>query len=329
MMTPTRRSGTAGEEPHETEAPAAQAPLTFARRLRRPRLRTLRGGLRYPRTACSTTVWPCGQDDLIGETGVIATWLLTAVAKIVCAYTQPGHRVLLLAPPPHGATPTPTRSVKVRTQLWRDPYAGLLEAAWTVVRLGRGIQTHTVGSRSDRPLDAHGVPRESEASPGLRSAHSGHAYLGGPRPDGGPEADTPDAHRSPDRFDLIIAASGPRVLDWLRLADWATALTLNGILAIVTHGDNFGERVSDPAGSIVRAAHHAGLRYLDRIALLRIPVHNGALNAAASSAFESARIPDTSSTTSVRHAQVHADLLVFTRQHDLAEIASSEDTSDE
>jgi hypothetical protein len=118
-------------------------------RIPRARLRALR----RPRPARPSTVWPCAQDDLHEGTGVLANWLLTAVSKIVTTYTQPGQRVLLIAPSPFIAPPASWPSTAIRTRPRRGPYDGLLEAGWTVVRLGRGIQTQTAGARPD-PLDS-------------------------------------------------------------------------------------------------------------------------------------------------------------------------------
>src|SRR5438093_213698 len=82
-----------------------------------------------------TTVWPCGGDRRSDGSGLLAEWLLRAVVKIVTLYTAPGARVLILEPPvaPAGATS--------RGKTGCESLAGLAEAAWTVARLGRSVQT--------------------------------------------------------------------------------------------------------------------------------------------------------------------------------------------
>lgn len=234
--------------------------------VRKPSLR--RGG-RPTRPAQPNTIWPCGQDDLCEGTGLLANWLLTAVAKTVTTYTQPGQRVLLLGPAPYL-----TSSVtSVRRQSELGPYAGLHEAGWTVVRLGRSVQTHTAIAPSAEQHDVGPVQCESE----------------------------------PDRYDLILAAADPAWLDWFRPSGWADMLTPTGTLAVITRGARSGGRFIDPAERLVRAARDAELRYLDRIALLRVPLRD-VLRFHPASAL---------------HRQVHDDLLVFGRSVSPARIAES------
>lgn len=238
--------------------------------VRRPSLR--RGG-RPARPAPPTTIWPCGQDDLCEGTGLLASWLLTAVAKTVTTYTQPGQRVLLLHPAPYL-----TSSVtSVRRQSELGPYAGLHEAGWTVVRLGRSVQTHTAIAPSAEQRDVGPVDSES----------------------------------TPDRYDLVLVAADPSMLDWFCPSNWVDMLDPVGTLAVITRGARSGGRFIDPAERLVRAAHDAGLRYLDRIALLRVPVHE---------------------VLSVRPAPglrspVHDDLLVFGRPAGSTRAAESGDDS--
>ncbi|WP_143466798.1 hypothetical protein [Lentzea kentuckyensis] len=232
--------------------------------VRRPSLR--RGG-RSARPAQPNTIWPCGQDDLCEGTGLLANWLLTAVAKTVTTYTQPGQRVLLLQPAPHL-----TSSVtSVRRQSELGPYAGLHEAGWTVVRLGRSVQTHTAIAPSAEQHDVGPVDSES----------------------------------TPDRYDLVLAAADPSMLDWFCPSNWVDMLDPAGTLAVITRGARSGGRFIDPAERLVRAAHDAGLRYLDRIALLRVPLRE--LQRAA--------------VGPVWHSQVHDDLLVFGRSPSPAALA--------
>ncbi|GAB3474346.1 hypothetical protein [Amycolatopsis cihanbeyliensis] len=98
---------------------------------------------------------------------------------------------------------------------------------------------------------------------------------------------------------------------------------------MITHGDRSRDRLTDPADSLVRAAHRAGLRYLDRIALLRIPVRDGALAVASPATHPRPQAPARPAATPARHTQVHDDLLVFSRQPAPTEVADGEETSHE
>ncbi|MBB5801318.1 hypothetical protein F4560_001086 [Saccharothrix ecbatanensis] len=128
----------------------------------------------------------------------------------------------------------------------------------------------------------------------------------------------------PDRFDLIIAAAEPFALDELRPTNWAGFLNPNGTLAVVTHCDRSTGRLIDPAGPLVRAAHHASLSYLDRIALLQTcfpaPSSTGSRGCP--------DVPPQQTTAPVRHIQAHADLLLFTRRTDLLGSNCGDETSD-
>ncbi|MFI5593539.1 hypothetical protein ACIA5G_51535 [Amycolatopsis sp. NPDC051758] len=262
-----------------------------------------RVNLRNPRPARPSTVWPCAQDDVLAGTGLLAGWLLTAIIKIVTTYTRPGQRVLLVEPAPY-LSPSASRPVRgPRGRSLPGPYAGLHEAGWTVVRLGRGVRTQTAVAVPGPVGEQHGAaPDESESGPGPLAR--------GPVPDEfaghGRGRDPVTSTSGPDRYDLVIIATEPRALDWFRPADWADLLTSIGTLAVITHGHREPGRVMDPAGPLVRAAHHVGVRYLDRVALLRVPVRDGALAAAAPAAQIFA--------APIRHLPVHDDLLVFTRQ---------------
>ncbi|MEV6444706.1 hypothetical protein [Amycolatopsis sp. NPDC051716] len=330
-MTPTHGNDSPGDDSQEhghTDPPTIPIPLPQTRRA--PRLRTLRLALRHPRPVRSSTVWPCAQDDLREGTGLLANWLLTAVIKIVTNYTQPGQRVLLLDAAPYLAPPASWPTTAVRNRPWRGPYAGLLEAGWTVVRLGRGIQTQTAVAHPD-PVGEHPVdgPAESESGPGLPAESPSADHAVGPSTDRAAEPDPAATGHGPDRYDLIITAAEPHTLDWFRPTDWTGLLTPTGTLAVITHGDRSGSRLTDPAGVLVRTAHHAGLRYLDRIALLRVPVRDGALAAATPATRDRSQAPSGRSTSTVRHTQVHDDLLVFTAQPAPNGTADGEETSDD
>jgi hypothetical protein len=246
--------------------------------------------------------------------------LLTAVVKIVTTYTQPGQRVLLLAPAPFATAVTTRPSTSARTWTAPGPYAGLLEAAWTVVRLGRGVQTQTVGPPLENlPNDTPRIPSTRFSSPGPDPDRAPVGpvpdNVSEPCPTGRPDLDCPTTAPGPDRFDLVITAAEPRTLDWLRPTDCAALLTQTGTLAVITHGDRSRGRLGDPAGPLVTAVHHAGLRYHDRIALLRVPIRNGQLALGATASYGPFRPPHGLGTTAVRHTQAHDDLLVFVRHH--------------
>ncbi|GLZ30830.1 hypothetical protein Lesp02_30190 [Lentzea sp. NBRC 105346] len=272
----------------------------------------------------------CAQEDLREGTGSLANWLLAAVIKIVTTYTQPGQRVLLLAPAPYLAPPASRPTTLVHHRPQHDPYVGLHEAGWTVARLGRGVQTQTAVAHSEPVAECTvNEPAESESGPGLTTESPSVGHTVGPSADRLRESDSATTGHGSDHYDLIITAVQPRTLDWFHPADWADVLTPTGTLAIVTQGDRSSGRLADPAGALVRAAHHAGLSYLDRIALLREPVRDGALAVAAPAVRDRSSAASGRSTTSVRHIQVHEDLLVFARQPTPTGMADGEETSDD
>lgn len=327
-MAPTHGPDSAEGHPPEHNQPDPATPIPLPRAPRTGRLRTVRLALRHPRPPRPSTVWPCAQDDLHEGAGLIATWLLTAVVKIVTIYTQPGQRVLLLAPAPFADPSAAGSSAGVRTRTAPGPYAGLLEAGWTVVRLGRGIQTQTAGpALAEIDRDSTGPVVESESGPRPHAAGLDPDDRSRPSPDGGLDPDRAATGLGPDRFELIITAAEPRTLDWLRPADWADLLTPTGTLAVVTHSDYSRGRLDDSAAPLVTAAHHAGLRYCDRIALLRVPVRHSVLAVGSTDSHGPARTTHGPVTTAVRHTQVHDDLLVFTRQPATTVAADGEERS--
>lgn len=326
-MTPTHGNGSPEDDSQERGPdgpPAVPIPLPRLRRASRLRL-----ALHHPRPAQPSTVWPCAQDDLCEGTGLLADWLLTAVIKIVTNYTLPGQRVLLLDLAPYLAPPVSWPTAAVDSWPRSGPYAGLGEAGWAVARLGRGIHTQTVTAHRE-PIGEHAAngSAESESGPGPTAEGPSADRQVGPFTDRRPGLGLAATGNGPDRYHLIVTAADPRTLDWFRPADWAGLLTTNGTLAVVTHGDHSDGRLVDPAGPLVRAAHHAGLRYLDRIALLRVPVRDGVLAVTAPAAGARSPVPSGRATTSVRHTQVHNDLLVFTRQSAPSGTADGEETSD-
>lgn len=135
------------------------------------------------------------------------------------------------------------------------PYAGLFEAAWPVARLGRGI--HTGLAAPDTNLDDHVRPI--------------------------------------DLFNLVIVAAEPRAIAPIQPTSWCHSLAPDGILAVITHGQRTPSRFVDPADSLIRTGREDGLRYIDRIALLQVPISDDTAEA----------------TTPVVHARAHSDLHVF------------------
>ncbi len=328
-MTPTHGQDSPGDGSQEHGATdPLTVPIPLPQRRRAPRLRTLGLNLRYPRTARPSTVWPCAQDDLREGTGLLANWLLAAVVKLVTTYTQPGQRVLLLDPAPYLAPPSSWSPTGGRNQSRPGPYAGLHEAGWTVVRLGRGVRTQTAVAHPN-PVDEHSGNASAESEPGPRPRADSLTtdQPAAPSTHRRPAPDLTATGAGPDRYDLVITAADPRTLDRFCPADWAGLLTPTGTLAVITHGDRSRNRLSDPAGSLVRAAQHAGLHYLDRIALLRVPVRGGALAVATPAPHARPQGPAGPLTTPARHTQVHDDLLVFTRQLALTDAVDGKETS--
>lgn len=267
--------------------------------VRAHRPRVPRPALRHRRSPRPSTVWPCALNDSHQGTGMIADWLLNAVVRAVTTYTQPGQRVLLLASVAGDRGSRPGSGIQPP-----DPYSGFLEVAWTVVRLGRGVQTRTTGT----PADLHhdnivGSPTDADSgqTPSPIQPDMGRAASGRTRPDGAITV------VSRDVFDLVIIAAETPVRGGLDLTNCGDLLSTTGILAIITHGDHSRGRLDDAAGPLVTAAHRAGLRYLDRIALLRVPFRDGT----SASSRNSLRASRRTSVTSDYLSQVHHDLLVF------------------
>jgi hypothetical protein len=318
-MPPTHGSDSTADHSQDRHRPDPNPPVPLRRNPRRTRRRTLRLTPRHPHPARPSTVWLCAQDDRHQDTAVIANWLLTAIIKIVTTYTQPGHRVLLLGPSTFAEPPAGQPSTPVRTQPKRDPYDGLLQAGWTVLRLGRSVHTQTAGARPDQRWEDTAIPAvESES--GLRPDSSGPSPARPPSPD-------PTAPRhGPDRFDLIITAAVPGTLGELHPTAWADQLTPTGTLAIITHSDQTRAQLVDPSEPLVRAAHQAGLRYHDRIALLTTPVRHGQLAPTAGDAGDRSQGLRDRFSRSVRHTQAHHDLLLLTRQSAATHARASEET---
>lgn len=111
-------------------------------------------------------------------------------------------------------------------------YRGLSEAVWPVVRLGRGARVEDLG-----PYD----PADRGSSGTSDTA-------------------------------LVITAADPWSLALTRPTRWRPVLASGGLFAVITHADTTGQRLNDPTGMLVRTASEDGLRYLDRIALVQVPM---------------------------------------------------------
>jgi len=146
----------------------------------------------------------------------------------------------------------------VLTRRRNGEYRGLAEATWPIVRLGRGVQTETLGLYDQA---AQATARVGDV-------------------------------------DLVVTAAEARTLALIRPTSWSPVLAPGGVFAVITHADTDGERLNDPTGMLVRTARLDGLRYVDRIALDRVPmaeVRGGSVEAS---------VADVS-------VRAHADLHVF------------------
>ncbi|MGH3867838.1 MAG: hypothetical protein ACRDQ4_17285 [Pseudonocardiaceae bacterium] len=258
-----------------------------------------------------TSVWPCATASHREGTGLIADWLPTAVTQIVATYTQPRDHVLWLVPPGH------LNAVAERPAAgsdgWRGTgaFAGLSEAAWVVARLGRVIHPETdawTDTAVSRPVDE---PPETVggSEPGAGHAESDRPGARTARPSRRAGADTGTGREHPDRYHLIITAIDPRVIRPAPAPGWADLLHPHGVLAVITHSDSSAGWLIDPTGAVVRAARHAGLTYLDHLALLHVPLRRGVLDTPG-------RVPAGAPCRSrrpVRAVRVHSDLLIFSR----------------
>jgi hypothetical protein len=276
------------------------------------------------------TVWPCAQDDHREGTALLAAWLLTAVVKIVTTYSDPGHRVLLVGSA-DDLTPASAGHLSgvFRTPRRPGPYAGLTEAAWTVVRLGRGIATRTAGPVDDGLADTLPLPIRSESGPEPDPIRPDSEATPGPDSDTGTGSDRVADAPGPDRFDVIITAAGPDMLDGLRPTRWAPALAQHGILAVITHSENREGRLHDRTTDLVRAARHAGLRYLDHVILLQVPVRNGVITPRPAAADDHSQPRSPRCAAAVAHTRTHADLLVFTTATAVPASAAGTGSSDD
>ncbi|MEU5698670.1 hypothetical protein [Streptomyces aurantiacus] len=235
---------------------------------------------------------------------------METIVRVVATYTRPSHRVLLLAPPAGPDAPTPGRTTP-GTRTGGGPLPALIEAAGTASRLGRTLEAVTAAPDFDARAAA------DAASPGWQSVHRLPPESVRPAPTGhrpvrrrrGPTA------VGPDRYDAVVALVDPHHPEWVPDVLWGSLLALSGILAVITHSDRQRGRLIDPGGLVTRAARTAGLAQLDHVALLQVPVRDGAL---VPELGLPAVLPtdDAPCAPAPWHMRVQADLLLFARpQH--------------
>ncbi|MEU6573581.1 hypothetical protein [Streptomyces sp. NPDC046805] len=253
------------------------------------------------------SVWLVAQHPGHPEARLIEPWLMETIVRIVATYTRPGHRVLLLAPPPTDpGTPNHRATPGIRTRGGLLP--ALIEAAGAASRLGRTLEAAhpaseiTVRTAADAPplwpQSVHRLPPES-VSPTPTGRRPAHVCC---RP----------TAVGPDRFDAVIAIIDPHHPDWVPDVAWDSLLAPSGTLTFITHSDQQRGRLIDPGARATRAARSAGLALFDRVVLLHIPVRHGAL--APDPNLPTALPAEDASCAPVPwHTRVHADLLLFAR----------------
>jgi hypothetical protein len=124
-----------------------------------------------------------------------------------------------------------------------------------------------------------------------------------------PESDAWTDTSAPERYHLVITAVDPRARRPAPTLDWTDLLLPHGILAVITHSDSSTGRLIDPTGDVVRAARHAGLTYLDHLALLEVPLRHGPLDTTGTAASP----PSRRNQRATRAIRAHSDLLIFSR----------------
>ncbi len=152
-----------------------------------------------------TTVWRC--EPAFGG------WIPDVVVRAVTTYSVPGDRVLLVS----------------------DERGGLHDAAWSVIRLGRGVRTRMFGQREG-----------SGTQPGPNGAQV-------------------------DQVKVVLVSVDPESVGLVRPTRLGSILAPRGVLVVVTYAVWSERRLCDPGGSLMRAAAEDGLRFVDRVALLQDP----------------------------------------------------------
>ncbi|HWD78956.1 MAG TPA: hypothetical protein VG497_08740 [Kribbella sp.] len=144
-------------------------------------------------------------------------------------------------------------------------------------------------------------------------------------------ANEPEATSGPvavdERVELVIVSLPPqrgadRSVDVLALAA-AQALAFGGILAVYTHSDWSGGRLTDPSGPMIAAAQNADLLYLQHIVTLQTPIRNGRVQPLTASDRTDQVLSGRNLGAPITHARAHGDVLVFAQAH--ADVAQSGD----
>ncbi|WP_346158875.1 hypothetical protein [Streptomyces mordarskii] len=251
------------------------------------------------------SVWPVALEQSHPDADTLPGWLLGAIVKIVALYSEPGQRVLLLAPPTrHGESTAGRELPSGSAESGSGLLTGLTDAAQTAARLDRTLHV-CIAASVRSPLSEPGLTRQS-----------GFGLLPGP-PDPTPtHADLPaDPNAtavSPDRYDTVITFVDPRDPDWVADTPWPDLLTPNGTLAFITHSDHLQGRLIDPGSLLTHTAHRAGLIALDHVVLLETPIRRSGLTAPPPREATplSQRRTDASK---ARHIRIHSDLYLFAR----------------
>lgn len=312
-MTP-RPSGHVHESAAARSRGGADAiPSGCGRRRGRHRAETSYRSPLRARRARFTTVWPTADAKPLPGTALLPGWLGHTIIALVAGYTQPGHRVLLLTPPRRPRA-IPNRTAGVITGWFGvDEFAGLAEASWAVLRLGRGIDTATAAEPPDYSTDpsALGPISIGESGSGPEPTRSESARRINPdRPSHqGPPSDSISASQG---FDLIITAAHPHAVDWLQKLDWARLLTPRGVLAAVTYSDIRAGRMIDPIATIPATLRDNGLTWTDHIVLLTgAAPADAVVNAGHTSSAAVGPVVSVGNSTPLPVTRTHHDLLLF------------------
>lgn len=306
-MPPTPDGDTADHHRHarrRCRPHSSSTPPRVTHHRRRTAARTLVRG--HPYVSRPTTLWPFGGADPLPDAVLLTGWLGRAIVTLVTTYTRPGDRVLLLNPPALAQQPSSTHPGTHHEALVSAPYAGLTEAVWTLIRLGRGVDTAIAAPAPDHPDTSVTPPNQM------------------PNPDGVGRSPDPDRHESEhlaaravqgpdDRFDLIITAVHPHDTDWLAHTDWAAVLTTTGTLAAITHSVHGHGRLLDPVAIVADTFRNRGLRWLDHIAVLtqHLPDPAHTTDNSPPNPASTAEHPAAPTTEPLPLRAVHHDLLLF------------------
>jgi hypothetical protein len=251
---------------HRCRPHGSSTPARATHHRRRTAARTLVRG--HPYVPRPTTLWPFAGADPLPGVALLTGWLARTIVTLVTTYTRPGDRVLLLSPPALAQQPSTTHHGTLHGALVSASYAGLSEAVWTLIRLGRGVDTAAAAPAPEYPENPD-TPVDSLRRSGVESESR-------PRPNPRPRTDRHESEHlaaravqgPDDRFDLIITAVHPHDTDWLAHTDWAAILTTTGTLATVTHSVRRHGWLLDPIATVADTFRDCGLRWLDHIAVL-------------------------------------------------------------